>query len=240
MNPVDREYAPPSRWKADGVLMTGLGLPDGTPTHMTTGEPVSIFGNTPLVVSGGVLTNSPVDDQPPIHMAGYAQAALSEAHVGEVWASVIATDQCNTSLALVIPTVAWAHRYYPAAEVHAVFEPCSGRWHVAPYDDRSGEGPTWIRGRGPRWNDGHEHLVGVRCRQDGTLEVMLPDASSCITAPGAIATDRIGEFGIVEIYRRRNRGSVSLGITAWGLSPMAPAGQGPATSVPSSDAREDS
>ena len=195
-------------------------IPDGPPAAASTGQAVTSFGNTPLKVAGGVVTNTPVPDSPAANMAGYQQSFTRAAGKARlIWARVRASANANCGLTLLLPGQPWANGSLTRAEAHNIWYPNGvvegGIWTgsaVEKYIPDSVIAP---------WNDGKERFIATIVDPDGTVTLRNPDGSILASAPGAIDYSKISQYGVAEIYRQVNttgNPAVPITIVDWGIT----------------------
>lgn len=193
---------------------------DGSLTAMDTGQTVTAFGNTPLVVASGVITHTPVADTPAANVAGYMQSRTSSGkNARVVWAVVKAEASDNTGIVLVLPGAAWSDGSLTAAEVHHVEYP-SGSWHTSRW---TGSSEVNYLGQATvdAWNDGVARFVAAIVDDDGSVTIRHTDGSISTAPAGTVDTDALSEYAVVESYRSVNTsGDLAHGIDilAWGIA----------------------
>ena len=181
-------------------------MPDGPPAAMTeTGQAMTAFGNSPLVVSGGEISHT--WNGSTSSSAGYMQTRPRPGSTCvRVGAIVRAAPGSVSSFDLVLPSTAWADGNLTAAGVHYVVE-TNGAWQMAFWDGAA----VHLYGSGTidPWDDDTERRVEVYADvATSTVSVQHPDGSVSSFTDSRIAAN-LSEYCVWELFALSGAAEVS-------------------------------
>lgn len=170
-------------------------LADGTFTALGTGQPVTLFGNSPATITGGKIVHNPT---PGTNKAAYIQADLG-APVTEIGATIEFPAADAGSAAFVLPLAPWAPGSLTGAGVHFVVQG-DGAWHISTWNGTT-ETPIYYAGKLGALNDGTARKFVVELdRTASTLIVRFPDGSVSPTIAHANIAALTGSSAVWELF----------------------------------------
>lgn len=200
----------------DGRISTTIARPsafgdpsgsiNGTPTALSNGQAVTVFGNAPLTVTDGRYKHVPFAGA---NSAGYIQAQLTS-RVRRIGASMSWAVGANGAVVLALPAAPWTDTPVETrgpAGVHLVLYG-NGIWHCSYF---SGTEVKYLRyethGRFADCRDGKIRDVEVTIDPDRNIaRIILPDGKVVTGTDSHIGTDT-STYAVWELYESNGVGT---------------------------------
>lgn len=181
--------------RSPAAFLDAATLPDGSLAQLGTGQAVSVFGNSPALISGGKIVHTPSAGT---NKAAYIQADLGSA-VTEIGATVEFPAADGGSAALVLPLAPWANGSLTNAGVHFVVLG-NGSWHISTWNGAA-ESPMYYAGKIGALDDGTARKFVIELdRTASSLIVRFPDGSVSPTIAHPNIAALTSNYAIWELY----------------------------------------
>lgn len=181
--------------RAPTAFLDASNFSDGAFSALGTGQAVTLFGNSPAVISGGKIVHNPT---PGTNKAAYIQVDLG-APVIEIGATIEFPAANAGSAAFVLPLAPWSNGNFTNAGVHLVVQG-DGAWHVSTWNGTA-EAPIYYAGKLGALNDGTARKFVIELdRTASTLIVRFPDGSISPVISHANIAALTGNYAIWELF----------------------------------------